>query len=568
MSHSHTRTGPASLLFAGWLLAIILTGAGCTPLREYVGNGLKVGPNYRGVAAPVAPQWRDAADAQVVSRPADLAQWWCVFHDPVLDALVQTAARQNLTLREAGCRVLAARARQAIAAGNLFPQQQDAFGGYGRNAASKASDNTQFLPEHFYDQWDAGFNLAWELDFWGRFRRALEAADAELDASVASYDQVMVTLLGDIASTYVDIRTTQERIALVQANVKLQRETFTIAEARYRGGQVSELDVDQATSTLAQTEALIPQLELRLREASNRLCVLLGIPPTDLRALLGSGPIPSAPTEVIVGVPADLLRRRPDVRRAERDVAAQCAKVGLATAELYPHISITGTVGYSAEQFSDLLSPEALRGNIGPSFRWNILNYGRLLNQIRQQDAILAERIVAYQNLVLQANAEAENGIARFLRNRQRARWLQTSVDASQKAVRVAVAQYRGGIIDFNWVAIVEQNLVQQQELLAQAQGDTTQGLVTTYRALGGGWQTFRQPLAGSFAVPAAMPAAEPIATPAAQPVPSGEKEEQVPKGEPVPSGETVPNGNTTPTTEPLPALSQTIWNPPPNWRR
>ena len=505
MSASQNKMRRVFALFSVVLLAV----GGCVSPGEYFRNGLKVGPNYCPPQAAAAKDWIDAADSHVSSEPADLARWWSIFHDPKLDALVQTAVRQNLTLREAGYRVLQARAVRAIAGGNLFPQQQEVFGSQARNAAGIAAANTQFLTERFYDQWDAGFNLAWELDFWGRFRRAIEAADADLDASVANYDQAMGTLLADIASTYVEIRTLQQRIVLIRENVKLQRETYIIADARFRGGQVSELDVDQAISTLSQNEARIPRLKLQLREASNRLCVLLGVPPVDMRAMLGDGPIPAAPSEVVVGVPADLLRRRPDVRRAEREIQAQSARVGIATAELYPHIGITGTLDYSSQNFDDLFSNRAFQGGIGPSFRWNILNYGRLLNYIRLQDAKLAERIVSYQNLVLQANAEAENGIARFLRGRQRTQWLDKSVVASQKAAKIAVAQYKGGLIDFNWVAIVEQNLVNQQELLAQSQGDTTLGLVETYRALGGGWQSVYE---SSSVIPASV--VEPIPAP------------------------------------------------------
>ena len=471
------------------VVLVSFSAGGCTSVGDYFRNGLKVGPEYCPPPAKTAHDWIDAEDQQLSTAPADLAGWWSVFQDPMLDRLMEMAVRQNLTLREAGCRVLQARAARAITAGNLFPQQQEAFGAEARNAVSMAVPNAQFLNQRFYDQWDAGFNLSWELDFWGRFRRAIEAADADLDASVANYDQVLVTLLADIASTYVEIRTLQERIVLIRENIKLQRETYIIADARYRGGQVSELDVDQAASNLAQNEAVIPRLALQRREASNRLCVLLGVPPVDLKAILGEGPIPDVPAELVVGIPADLLRCRPDVRRAEREIQAQSARVGIAVAELYPHIGINGTLDYSAEQFNDLFTPRAFQGTVGPSFRWNVLNYGRLLNNIRLHDARLAERIVVYQNLVLKANAEAENGIARFLRGRQRTHWLKTSVVASQKATKVAIAQYKGGVIDFNWVAIVEQNLVNQQELLAQAQGETTQGLVETYRALGGGWQ-------------------------------------------------------------------------------
>jgi len=411
--------------------------------------------------------------------------------------------------------VLEARAARAIAAGNFFPQTQDAAGAYSRSAVSALNANTSFIQQRFANQWDIGFNLAWELDFWGRFRRAIEAADADLDASVEDYDDVLVTLLGDVASTYVRIRTIERQLVLVQTNIQLQRDTLVIADARFRGGQVSELDVDQARSNLAQTEALVPQFEIQLRQANNQLCILLGIPPEDLVRTIGAGAIPAAPPEVAVGVPADLLVERPDVRRAERLVAGQSARVGVAVSELYPHIAVTGTVGFSAAQFNDLFQNRSQQGSIGPSFQWNLLNYGRLLNNIRLHDARLAELIVAYQSTVLQANKEVEDALVVFLRSQQRARSLAVSVDAAQRAANIAVAQYKAGIIDFNRVALIEQNLVSQQDLLAQTQGQIAVGLVDTYRALGGGWQIRLEPLPEQVAIP--LPAVGP--RPAPQPV-------------------------------------------------
>jgi NodT family efflux transporter outer membrane factor (OMF) lipoprotein len=505
---------PTSKPAISFVLAVaMLLPGGCTPWREYVRNGFKVGPNYCPPPAPVAESWIDAGDARLKPVAADLSQWWTVLGDPTLDALVVNAVQQNLTVREAGFRVLQARAFLAITRGTIFPQQQVAAGGFTRNVLSTEQANGQFIQNRWFDQWDVGFSLNWELDFWGRFRRAIEAAEAELDASVETYDQVLVTLLGDIASTYAEIRTVQQRLEFAQTNVKLQQETFTIAQARYRGGQVTELDVDQAASALAQTESLIPQLELQLRFATNRMCILLGTPPTDLVQTLGVGAIPEVPAELIVGIPADLLRQRPDVRRAEREVAAQSARVGIATAELYPHIGITGTIGYQAENFSRLFSQRAFTGVVGPVFEWNILNYGRLINAIRLQDARLAELIVAYQQQVLQAQVEVENGIAQFLRSLERARALAESVEASERAVQIALVQYRGGLTDFNRVALLEQNLVEQQDRYAVAQGDVVQGLVATYRALGGGWQIRLQPLPGEVPIPPASrpPIASPI---------------------------------------------------------
>jgi NodT family efflux transporter outer membrane factor (OMF) lipoprotein len=473
-----------------WLALCLAAVTGCTPLREYFHNGCKVGPNYCRPATPVAETWIDANDQRVQSDHNNLHQWWSVFHDATLDALIQNASQQNLTVRQAGFRVLQARAARAIAAGSLFPQQQYIAGDYQRRAISVATANSQVAgTDRFFNQWDASGNLAWELDFWGRFRRAVEAADADLNASIEDYDEILITFLGDVATAYIQIRTIEERILLTEQNVKLQQETLNVVDARFRGGQVSEFDFDQATSTLAQTQALIPQFQLQLRVASDQLCVLLGMPPKDLDAIIGHGPIPTAPPEVAVGIPADLLRQRPDVRSAERQVAAQSARVGVAVSDLYPHIAITGTVGYSAKNFSDLFSNEAFMGSVGPSFQWNVLNYGRLLNNIRQQDARLAELIVAYQQSVLQADAEVEDGIAQFLRSQEQARALATSVEAANKAYIIGASQYRGGTIDFTQLVLVEQNLVQQQDQFAQAQGQIALGLVNTYRALGGGWE-------------------------------------------------------------------------------
>src|SRR5207302_7382228 len=289
----------------------------------------------------------------------------------VLDALVCSAYQQNLTLRQAGVQILEARAQQAIAVGNILPQTQQANGDYTRYAASTQVANRSNVSRRFYGQWDYGFNLAWELDFWGRFRRAVEAANASLDASVENYDAVLVTLLGDVATYYVQLRTFQQRIEYAQANVRLQHETLKIVEARFKAGTTTKLDVAQARSTLEQTEAQIPELEISLRLANNQLCTLLGIPPEELRARLGTAPIPTAAAEVAAGIPADLLRRRPDVRRAERQAAAQSAEIGVAEAEFYPHMSVTGTISYSAEQFNHLFRTTALAGNVGPSFQWN-----------------------------------------------------------------------------------------------------------------------------------------------------------------------------------------------------
>jgi NodT family efflux transporter outer membrane factor (OMF) lipoprotein len=490
------KTVPSLLALAPFAVVCVLA-CGCTGLREYLHNGFKVGPNYRRPPAPVARDWIDA-DVRVRREDDDLSRWWAVFNDPVLDALICDAYRQNLTLRQAGMRVLQARAQQAIAVGNFFPQTQQAAADFRRYAESTEVPNRQNVRAPYYNQWTAGFNGAWELDFWGRFRRAVESADASLDASVEDYDYVLVTLLGDVATYYAQVRILEQRIAYARANVDLLRQTLTIAEARFKAGTTAELDVLQARSTLEQTEAQIEELEVSLRQANNQLCVLLGVPPEELQAKLGSGRIPTAAAEVAVDIPADLLRRRPDVRRAERQAAAQSAQIGVAEAELYPHLSLTGTVGFSGGTprlsplgaLAKVIGPAtALEANMGPTLQWNILNYGRIVNNVRLQDARLAELVAGYQGTVLTAAQEVENGLVTFLRAQERTKHQASSVEAAQKAVRIVLAQYQAGSVDFTRVTQIERNLVLQMDTLAQARGEIGLGLIEVYRALGGGWQ-------------------------------------------------------------------------------
>jgi NodT family efflux transporter outer membrane factor (OMF) lipoprotein len=501
-------------------LMVVVSFCGCTSLREYVSNGFKVGPDYCRPAAPVASQWIDADDQRVRSCSEDISKWWTIFNDSDLNTLICCAYHQNLTLRQAGCRVLQARAQLGITTGQLFPQSQTMSGSYSRNAVSQEVIGGQNLTAPFFNEWDYGFNLNWELDFWGRFRRAIEADSANLDASVEAYDDVLVTLLGDIASNYVQMRTLEGRIACAEANVQLQRETLTITEARFQGGTTSELDVYQARSTLEQTEAQIPEFEISLRQTINQLCILLGMPPEALRARMAASPIPTTPPDVAVGIPADLMRRRPDVRRAERLAAAQCARIGIAESDYYPAFSINGTIGYSSEQFRDLFRSSALQGSIGPSFQWNLLNYGRILNNVRLQDARFQELIYSYQQTVLNANKEVENGLVTFLKAQRRKQLQTASVNDAEKAVTIVLAQYRAGVIDFTRVTQLEQALVQQQDVLTQACGEIATGLIQVYRALGGGWQIRINGCESNGLPPPASPAPTPERLPSSIPEP------------------------------------------------
>jgi NodT family efflux transporter outer membrane factor (OMF) lipoprotein len=482
-------TRARAAVFFAFFLILSASLCGCTGVKEYFQNGFKVGPNFCPPPAPVARDWIDAADRRVSKKPEDLSKWWTVFNDPALNNLICCAYHQNLTLREAGLRILQARAQLAIAKGELFPQNQNMTGEYNRNTLSQETANGKFINQPFFDQWNFGFNLNWELDFWGRFRRAVESNAAALNASIADYDEVLVTLLGDVALNYVQMRTLEERIRFAQANVQLQRQILTFAEARYRGGTADESDVFQARSTLEATEAQIYQFEISLRQTTNQLCILLGMPPEELRTRLGQKPIPTAPVAVAVGIPADLLRRRPDVRRAEWQAAAQCALIGVAEADFYPAFSLNGTLGYSAQNFPDLFRSTALNGNIGPSFQWNLLNYGRIANNVRYQDARFQELVVAYQQTVLTAAQEVENGLVTFLRAQQRTERQAASVRDTQSAVAIVLAKYKGGLIDFTRVDQLEQSLVQQEDVLAQSQGEIASGLIQVDAARGGGWE-------------------------------------------------------------------------------
>lgn len=472
----------------------LLTGCRTGPL-EYVRNGFKVGPNYAPPAAPVSETWIDYRNPELVNAPA-YWDWWRVFRDPYLEMLVQRAHQQNLTLRQAGFRIQEARARRAVAAGELFPQFQQAYGSYQRRQISKETGITAGggggLPgaKRAFDVYTTGAQASWELDFWGRFRRAIAAADAELDASVENYDDVLVVLISDVAEAYIDLRVSQQRIRYARANAESQRGSLRLAEVRKKEGAASQLDVAQAMTNVAQTEAAIPQFEVDLRRAQNRLCVLMGMPPEDLSQLLDENvPIPVAPPQVAIGVPADLVRRRPDVRRAERLAAAQSERIGIAEAAMYPAFFINGNIYVQSNELANLFTPTATAGNIGPSFTWNLLNYGRIWNITNAEEAVFLQRVAEYQNQVLVASREAEDAIVGFLRAQEQARILRGGVEAAVEARDLTNELFRGGKADFDRVFVAERFLVQQQDDLALAEGAIAANLVSLYRALGGGWE-------------------------------------------------------------------------------
>lgn len=458
--------------------------------------GCMVGPDFEAPTPPLADRFAGSADPSVrTDRQVD-ERWWGQFGDPALDGLVELAYRQNLTLLAAGTRVLEARAALGVAIGGLYPQDQTIGAGltFQQVPRNDVTANPLGTLRNFWRSSMAA-NVAWELDFWGRFRRGVLAADAAYLASIATYDDVLVTLIGDVATTYIGIRTLQQQIAIARANVVRQRRALSIARDRFTGGATSGLDVAQAENILAQTEATIPALTAQMQQGMAALCVLLGMPSQSLAPLLqGSRGIPNPPDNVVVGVPAELLRRRPDIRAAELQAAAQSEQIGMALAQLFPAFQLLGVLGTSAttvggNRLGNMFNGSAISFAFGSSFSWPIFNYGQITNQVRVQDARLQTLLTQYRDTVLRAQRDVDQALAGYVQGTPQVRALRRAVAAAQQAVDLSMEQYELGSRDFTAVLIAEQYLLQAQNLLATAMGNRATSLANVYRALGGGWQ-------------------------------------------------------------------------------
>jgi len=458
-----------------------------------------VGPDFQRPKTMVSSNWLETGDPRVSTGSARYRDWWQAFNDPVLDRLVERAYRENLSLRSAGMRVLQARAQLGITIGEIFPQTQQAIGSVQYNRTGDRAVTAAFTGSKggSLDYWqsEVGLQASWELDFWGKLRRAIQSADASLLSTLADYDNTLVTLTADVANSYITIRTAEERIRIARENVGTQEESLKIAEAKFKYGTVTQLDVEQARTSLLNTLATIPPLETQLRQAKDVLSVLLGMPPSDLSDLLG-GPsaIPVSPPQVIVGVPTDLLRRRPDIRSAELQAAAQSAQIGVARADLFPAFSLTGNLvllstNLGSFKLSDMFRWGSRSVQAGPTVQWNIFNYGQITNNVRVQDAKLQELLLTYQSAVLSAQQDVEDNLAGFLRAQDRAQLLAQSVASARTAVALALLQYREGVTDFTTVLTAQQALLSQQDSLASTLGTISTSLVGVYRALGGGWE-------------------------------------------------------------------------------
>ena len=451
--------------------------AGCTA----------VGPEYERPEVSLNPDWLQAELEQFDTSPAELAQWWETLNDPVLNDLINSAIIQNNSIRIAGLRVLEAEAQLGIATGNRFPQSQAISGGA---AYTDTGDLTQ-------EQYNLGAGISWEIDFWGRFSHGVEAADANFLATVASYDDVMVLVTATVADVYVVIRATEEQLRLAHDSLKLQQRSFDIVEVLFRNGATSELDALQARTLLLSTEATIPELEATLRQAKNALSVLLGLAPANFdRQFDGSGVQPSVPATIAMGLPADLLRQRPDVRQAELRAISQNAVVGIATADLYPSFSLTGFLGVSNTTIDsgnniidNFLSSDGSAFSVGANFVWPFLNYGRIKNNIEVQDARLQQALVAYQEAVIQGSREVEDAMSALTNTREKDRILSESVEIAERSAELAFLRYQEGFADYQRVLDAQQALFAQQQRYAANRGEVVRSVIKLYRSLGGGWQ-------------------------------------------------------------------------------
>lgn len=460
------------------------------PLALLTAAACAVGPDYEPPERRVATTWPDELEGGLVVAPADLARWWTTFDDPVLTQLVEEAVRRNPGLESAASRVREARYRRAVATGELGPTI-DLNGTFDRSERSENEIFSFITGEQ--DLWSVGFDASWELDVFGRVRRTMQAADAEFEARIEDYRDVLVTLVAEVARNYVELRSVQARVSIARSNERLQSDTLELTESRFAAGLTNELDVTRARSNLASTRAVIPPLLADLTAADSRLAVLLGLDPGTLveavEGLAEPAPVPVAPGSVAVGLPAELLRRRPDVRRAERELAAAVARIGVATADLYPRFTLTGSIGLSSQEADDLFESDSLRYAWGPAFSWNVFASGRIANNIRAVEEVQVQSFLAYEETVLRALEEARNAAVAYARQQDRRRELVRAEAAARDAVELARELYTQGVTDFQSVLDAERTMFSLQEQLALTDRAVSTGLITLYKALGGGWQ-------------------------------------------------------------------------------
>jgi NodT family efflux transporter outer membrane factor (OMF) lipoprotein len=461
-------------------------------------TGCAVGPRY--VRPPVAlPEtWAEKSAPQIATAARVDSTWWKTFNDPTLDQLVERAFHQNLPLQVAGLRIMEARAQLGLAVGRQYPQIQAALASATAVGITDQAAQQARLQRDFWD-YQVGFDAAWEIDFWGRLKSDVRAQTASYLATVADYDNEVVLLTAEVARTYAMIRTFEVLIEQARTNATLQEEGQRLAQARFTHGATSELDVAQATTLLESTRETIPQLQIGLQQSQNALSTLLGQPAGTIQGL-AEGPkgIPQAPAEAGISLPAELLRRRPDVRSAELAAVAQCARIGVAKADLYPRFTLFGTIGTQAlsnaatlpgQTFSQIFQTGSWFYTFGPRLLWPILDYGRTKSNVRIQDARFQQTLVQYHHTVLKAAQEVEDGLAGYLRSLEAVEFAQKAAAGAKRSVELSVAQYREGAVDFQRVVDAQRSLLEEQNSVARAQSSIATNRIALYKALGGGWE-------------------------------------------------------------------------------
>jgi NodT family efflux transporter outer membrane factor (OMF) lipoprotein len=459
----------------------ILTLAGCAP----------VGPDYAPPESSAPPAWhteiRQGLSAESMET-RQLARWWSTLEDPVLNRLIEQAVINNLDLKQALARVREARARLGISEAGLFP----ALDAGGSAVRSKSSENSgSGATRSFYA---AGFDAGWEVDIFGGVRRSVEAAEADLDAGRENLRDVMVTLTAEVALNYLDVRTTQQRLIAAEKNLTIQQESYDFIDWRHQTGLSNVLELQQARYNLENTRAQIPNLRNRLEEAKNRLAVLTGtVPGTVHEQLAEARPIPGLPPTVAVGVPAETLRQRPDIRGAERSLAAQTARIGSATADLYPRFRLSGSIGIESLSSSNLFTSGSDTWSIVPGVSWTIFDAGAIRRNIDVQTAVQEQFLFAYEAAILGALEEVENALTAYAEEQFRREHLAAAVAAARMAEELAEQQYLAGLSDFTTVLDAQRSLLSFEDQLAQSEGTVTANLVRLYKALGGGWSSLAE---------------------------------------------------------------------------
>lgn len=457
-------------LISGLILSFLtLFSAGCA-----------VGPDYAPPEPPAAlAEWQQAPEYGLVASQADISKWWQVFDDPGLNELVQQGVLGNLDLEQARSRVREARAARGIETAARFP----ALTATGGAAQVKEGD------ESTTELYETGFDAAWEIDIFGRVSRRIEASTADMHASVEALRSVQVSLAAEIALNYLDVRSLQNRIRVAEANIEAQRKTLQVVTDRFDLQLTNSLAVEQANFNLADSRAQLPPLESGLQQAMNRLAVLTGEKPGELNDfLLDASSVPTTPPEIAIGIPADLIRRRPDIRRAERELAAQSARVGVAKADLYPRFTFNGTLQFAAADTSSLFDGMSRLLNIGPAFQWNIFNAGSVRSNIKVQNERQKQALIRYEQTILQSLEDVENAMVAYARELDRQDSLKKAAAFTQKSANLAESLYMDGLKDFIYVLDAQRTLFSAEESLAVSNGEVTANLIRLYKALGGGW--------------------------------------------------------------------------------